>query len=34
MKYQGSRHCGTVIFEVEGEIKNAMSGNCSMCQRK
>ena len=32
MKYQGSCHC--VAFEVEGEIKSAMSCNCSMCQRK
>ncbi len=34
MKYRGSCHCGTVAFEVEGEIENAMSCNCSMCQRK
>ena len=34
MKHQGSCHCGNVAFEVEGEIKGAMSCNCSMCQRK
>jgi len=34
MKYQGSCHCGTVAFDVEGEIKSAMSCNCSICQRK
>ena len=34
MKYQGSCHCGNVAFEVEGEIKSAMSCKCSMCQRK
>jgi hypothetical protein len=34
MKYRGSCHCGNVAFEVEGEIKSAMSCNCSMCQRK
>ena len=34
MKYTGSCHCGKVAFEVEGEIKEAMSCNCSMCQRK
>ncbi|MEO8751607.1 MAG: GFA family protein [Casimicrobiaceae bacterium] len=34
MKYQGSCHCGTIAFEVEGEIQSAMSCNCSMCQRK
>lgn len=34
MKYKGSCHCGKVAFEVEGEIKNALACNCSMCQRK
>ncbi len=34
MKYKGSCHCGAVAYEVEGEIKNAVSCNCSMCQRK
>jgi hypothetical protein len=34
MKYKGSCHCGTVAFEVEGEIKNAIACNCSICQRK
>jgi hypothetical protein len=34
MKYRGSCHCGKVAFEVEGEIKNAMACNCSICQRK
>lgn len=34
MKYKGSCHCGRVAFEVEGDIDNAMSCNCSMCQRK
>ncbi len=34
MKYKGSCHCGSVAFEVEGEIKSAMSCNCSICQRK
>jgi hypothetical protein len=34
MKHRGSCHCGNVAFEVEGEIKSAMSCNCSMCQRK
>ena len=34
MKYRGSCHCGAVAFEVEGEIKSAMSCNCSICQRK
>jgi hypothetical protein len=34
MKYQGSCHCGKVAFEVEGDIKGALSCNCSICQRK
>ena len=34
MKYRGSCHCGKVAYEVEGELKEAMSCNCSMCSRK
>ena len=34
MKYQGSCHCGNVKFEAEGEIKQVMACNCSMCSRK
>ena len=34
MKYRGSCHCGRVAFDVEGEISEVMSCNCSMCQRK
>jgi hypothetical protein len=34
MHYQGSCHCGNVEFTVEGELKEAMACNCSMCQRK
>jgi hypothetical protein len=34
MKYKGSCHCGKVAFEVEGEIKSAMTCNCSICLRK
>jgi hypothetical protein len=34
MKYQGSCHCGRIAFEVDGEIPEVMSCNCSMCQRK
>jgi hypothetical protein len=34
MKYRGSCHCGQVAYEVEGEIKSAISCNCSICQRK
>ncbi|HVK56451.1 MAG TPA: GFA family protein [Burkholderiales bacterium] len=34
MKYQGSCHCGQIAFEVEGEIPEVISCNCSICQRK
>ena len=34
MKHKGSCHCGRIRFEVEGTIKDALSCNCSMCQRK
>ncbi len=32
--YTGSCHCGSVAYEVTGEIQGALSCNCSMCQRK
>jgi hypothetical protein len=34
VKYKGSCHCGKVVFEAEGEIKEAMACNCSICGRK
>jgi hypothetical protein len=34
MKYRGSCHCGSVAYEVEGEIESVLSCNCSICQRK
>lgn len=34
MNHKGSCHCGKVAFEVEGEIKSALSCNCSMCRRR
>ncbi len=34
MRYRGSCHCGKVAFEVEGELKDALACNCSMCSRK
>ena len=34
MKHRGSCHCGRIAFEVQGDIEQAMSCNCSMCQRK
>ena len=34
MKHAGSCHCGNVSFEAEGDIKQALACNCSICQRK
>lgn len=34
MKHQGSCHCGKVKYEAEMTIKNALSCNCSICQRR
>ncbi|MEC5386563.1 GFA family protein [Uliginosibacterium sp. H3] len=34
MTYKGSCHCGQVAFEVQGEIPEVTSCNCSICQRK
>ena len=34
MNYKGSCHCGTISFEVEGELEQAMECNCSHCSRK
>lgn len=32
--YHGSCHCGKVQFEAKGDFKNAVTCNCSICQRK
>jgi hypothetical protein len=34
MKYKGSCHCGQIAFEAEGELKEVMACNCSICSRK
>ena len=34
MKYKGSCHCGGIAFEAEGDIKEVLACNCSLCQRK
>jgi hypothetical protein len=34
MKYKGSCHCGRIAYEVEGEMKQVISCNCSICSRK
>jgi len=34
MLYQGSCHCGSVSFEIEATLTEAMECNCSHCSRK
>lgn len=34
MQYRGSCHCGKVAYDVEGDIQEAFSCNCSMCSRR
>ena len=34
MLYQGSCHCGRIAFEVEGDFKQAIDCNCSLCRRR
>lgn len=33
-KYKGSCHCGAVQFEVDLDLKDAISCNCSICGKK
>lgn len=34
MIYKGSCHCGQIAFEVEGDLKQVLACNCSICSRK
>jgi len=34
MQYRGSCHCGKVAYDVEGDIKDVVSCNCSICARR
>ena len=34
MIHNGSCHCGSVAYTVEGDIQQAMECNCSHCRRK
>lgn len=34
MKYLGRCHCGTIRFEVDLDIKEAYSCNCSICTKR
>ncbi len=33
-KHTGGCHCGAVRYEVEADINEVMSCNCSMCQKR
>ena len=33
-KHRGSCHCGAISFEAKGEFTQAISCNCSICQKK
>lgn len=32
--YQGSCHCGRIAFTVEGEVREVVDCNCSICRRR
>ena len=34
MTHHGSCHCGRVAFDLEGEVKDVIDCNCSMCRRR
>ena len=34
MKYTGGCHCGKVRFEVDMDLKEVISCNCSMCAKR
>jgi hypothetical protein len=34
MEYKGSCHCGRIAFSVEGELKEVMECNCSICVKR
>jgi hypothetical protein len=34
MVHKGSCHCGSIQFEVEGEVDSGLACNCSICSRK
>ncbi|MBL1240432.1 MAG: GFA family protein [OCS116 cluster bacterium] len=33
-KYNGSCHCGAIKFEIEAELTNFRTCNCSICKKK
>lgn len=34
MRYKASCHCGKVTLEIDGQVDQGLSCNCSLCSRK
>lgn len=34
MRYHGSCHCGRIVYDVDGQLEQAIECNCSHCSRK
>jgi hypothetical protein len=34
MKYRGGCHCARIVFEVEGDLTQAVECNCSLCSKR
>ena len=34
MTQQGGCHCGRIAFELEGEVRDVIECNCSMCRKR
>ena len=34
MTYKGGCHCGKIAFEVDGDLKQVMQCNCSICSKR
>ncbi len=34
MNYEGSCHCGDIVFAVDADIESLLECNCSICSRK
>ena len=34
MTQQGGCHCGRIAFELEGEVRDVIECNCSMCHKR
>jgi hypothetical protein len=34
MTHHGSCHCGRIAFDLEGEVREVLECNCSLCRRR